>query len=59
MSGPSQESGRSASGKPEDDLLEYVERLRQQAEEFQRALEEEARELIKELRGRQAKRPRL
>ena len=52
MSGPSQESGRSASGKPEDDLLEYVERLRQQAEEFQRALEEETRALIEELRIR-------
>jgi hypothetical protein len=58
MSGPSRESGRPASGKPED-LLAYVERLRQQAEEFQRALEEKARALIEELRIRQAKRPRL
>ena len=58
MSGSSKESGRPASGKPED-LLVYVERLRQHAEEFQRALEEEARALIEELRIRQAKRPRL
>jgi len=58
MSGPSKESGRSASGKPED-LLAYVERLRQQAEKFQRALEEEVSALIEELRLRQAKRPRL
>jgi hypothetical protein len=58
MSGPSKESGPSASGKPED-LLAYVERLRQQVEEFQRALEEEASALIEELRLRQAKRLRL
>jgi hypothetical protein len=37
----------------------YVDRLRQNAEEFQRAVEEEARALIEELRIRQAKRPRL
>ena len=37
----------------------YVERLRQHAEEVQRALAEEARALIEELRIRQAKRPRL
>ena len=39
MSGPSKKSLRSR-GKPED-LIVYVEWLRQQAEEFQRAVEEE------------------
>jgi hypothetical protein len=42
-----------------DNVLMYVERLRQQAEEFQRTVEEElrtARALIEELRVRQAKR---
>jgi hypothetical protein len=53
--GPSKESASRGSGEP--DLLAYVERLRQQAEEFQRALEDEARALIEELRVRQAKRP--
>ena len=53
MSGPSKESGRPASGKPE--LLVYVEGLRQQAAEFQRALEDEARALSEELRVLQAK----
>jgi hypothetical protein len=57
MPGPSKKSS-SSSGKPED-VLVYVERVRQQAEEFQRALEEEASALIEELRVRQAKRPRL
>ena len=53
MSGPSKTPGEL------ENLLAYVERLRQQAEEFQRALEEKARALIEELRIRQAKRPRL
>jgi hypothetical protein len=53
MSGPSKKSSPYAD-KPEN-VLVYVERLRQQAEEFQRALEEEARALIEELRVRQAK----
>lgn len=57
MSGPSKKSSP-YSDKPED-LLTYVQRLRQQAEEFQRALEEEASALIEELKVRQAKRPRL
>ena len=57
MSGPSKKSSPS-SGKPED-LLVYVERLRQQAEEFQRAVEEESRTvraLLLDERVRQAKR---
>ena len=54
MAGPSKESGRPGSGKP--DLLVYVEWLRQQAAEFQRALEDEARALSEELRVREAKR---
>ena len=41
MSGPSKKSSPS-SGEPEN-LLVYVERLRQQAEEFQRTVEEELR----------------
>ena len=57
MSGPSKKSLRS-SGKPED-LIVYVEGLRQQAEEFQRTVEEEIRltraQLLEE-RVRQAKR---
>jgi hypothetical protein len=47
MSGPSKKSSPS-SGKPEN-LLEYVARLRQQAEEFQRTVEEELRTLLNEL----------
>jgi hypothetical protein len=57
MSGPSKKSSPS-SGKPENALV-CVERLRQQAEEFQRTVEEElrtARALIEELRVRLAKR---
>ncbi len=57
MSGPSKKSSPSSST-PEDVHL-YVEWLRQQAEEFQRTLEEELRTvlaLIEELRVRQAKR---
>ena len=41
MSGPSKKSSPS-SDKPED-VFVYVERLRQQAEEFQRTVEEELR----------------
>ena len=56
MSGPKKSS--SSSGKTED-LLVYVERLRQQAEEFQRNVEEELRltcaQLLEE-RLRQGKR---
>ena len=56
MSGPKKSS--SSSGKTED-LLVYVERLRQQAEEFQRTVEEEIRltraQLLEEV-VRQAKR---
>ena len=57
MSGPSKKSSPS-SDKPET-VLVYVERLRQQAEEFQRTVEEElrtARALLEELHGREAKR---
>jgi hypothetical protein len=57
MSGPSKKSSPS-SGQPEN-VLVYVEWLRQQAEEFQRTVEEElrtARALLEELRLRQAKR---
>jgi hypothetical protein len=57
MSGPSKKS--SPYSDKLEDLLTYVQRLRQQAEEFQKALEEEASALIEELRVRQAKRPRL
>jgi hypothetical protein len=39
MSGPSEKSSLS-SGKPEN-VLEYVERVRQAAEEFQRTVDEE------------------
>jgi hypothetical protein len=58
MPGPSKKSSLS-SGQPETALV-CAERLRQQAEEFQRTVEEElrtARALIEELRVRQAKRP--
>jgi hypothetical protein len=58
MSGPSQSSP--SSGKL-DDLLVYVQRLRHQAQEFQRTIEEEirlTREQIIEERARQAKRRR-
>ena len=57
MSGPSRKSLPSP-GQPEN-LLVYVNRLRQQAEDFQRTVEEEARTvrtLIEELRVRPAKR---
>ena len=57
MSGPSKKSSP-FSGEPES-LLVRVERLRQQAEEFQRTVEEElrtTREAIEELQVRQAKR---
>ena len=57
MSGPSKKSSPS-SGQPEN-VLVYVEWLRQQAEEFQRTVEEElrtARALLEELHLRQAKR---
>jgi hypothetical protein len=57
MSGPSKKS--SSSSDKSEDLLVYVQWVRQQAEGFQRALEEEASALIEELRVRQAKRPRL
>jgi hypothetical protein len=56
MSGPSKKSSPSSS-KPED-LLVFVERLRQQAEEFQRTVEEEirtVRALIEKLRVRSGK----
>ena len=58
MSGPSKSSP--VSGEP-DSLLVRVERLRQQAEAFQRILEEElrtTREAIEELQVRRAKRRR-
>jgi hypothetical protein len=57
MSGPSKKSSPS-SGQPEN-VLVYVERLRQQAEESQRTVEEElrtVRALLEELHVRQAKR---
>jgi hypothetical protein len=57
MFGPSNKSSPS-SGKPEN-VLVYVERLRQWAEEFHKTLEEElrtARALLEELHVRQAKR---
>jgi hypothetical protein len=57
MSGPSKNSSP-FSGEP-DSLLVRVERLRQQAEAFQRILEEElraTREAIEELQVRRAKR---
>ena len=57
MPGPSKKESLS-SGKPEN-VLVYVERLRQQAEEFQRTVEEElgtAHAVLEELYGRQAKR---
>ena len=57
MSGPSKKSSPS-SGKPEN-LLVYVERLRQRAEAFNKTVEEDlrtTRELLEELRVRQAKR---
>jgi hypothetical protein len=57
MSEPSKKS--SPSPDKSENLLVYVERLRQQAEEFQRTVEEESRTvqaLLEELRVRQAKR---
>jgi hypothetical protein len=57
MSGPSRKSSPSSDNL--ENLLVYVERLRQQAEEFQRTVEEELRTLrafINEWRVRQAKR---
>ena len=57
MFGPSKRSSPS-SNRPEN-LLMFVERLRQQAEEFQRTIEDElrtVRALIEDLRVRQAKR---
>ena len=57
MSGPSKKSSLSSS-EPEN-LLVRVERLRQQAEEFQRTIEEELRTVrahLEELQGREAKR---
>jgi hypothetical protein len=57
MSGPSKKSSPS-SDKPEN-VLVFIERLRQQAEEFQRTVEEElrtARALLEELHVREAKR---
>jgi hypothetical protein len=59
MSGPSKES--SPSGHEHDSLLMRVKRLRQDAESFQRTLEEElrtTRTLIDDLRVGQAKRRR-
>ena len=57
MSGPSKKSSL-PSGRPEN-LLVYVERLRQQAQDFQRRIEDEVRTLgalLEEERVRQAKR---
>lgn len=57
MSGPSKKSSPS-SGEPEN-VLVSVERLRQQAEQFRRTVEEElqtVRALLEELHVRQAKR---
>ena len=57
MSGPWKQSSLSAGGL--ENLLVFVERLREQAEEFQRTVEEElwtVRALLEELRVRQAKR---
>ena len=57
MPGPSKKSSAS-SGEPES-VLVYVERLRQEAEEFHRTVEEELRTagaLLEELHIRQAKR---
>ena len=57
MSEPSKKSSP-FSGKPEN-VLVYVERLRRQAEEFQRTVEEElrtTRALLEDLHVRQAKR---
>jgi hypothetical protein len=59
MSGPSKKSSPS-SGEPEN-LAMDCERLRQQAEDFQRMVEEEirtTRALIEDVRVRQAKRRR-
>ena len=59
MSGPSNKSPPS-SGEPKK-LVVHIERLRQQAEEFRRTVEEEIRTtmtLIEELRASQAKRRR-
>ena len=57
MSGPFEEASLS-SGRAED-VLVYVKRVRQQAEEFQRTVEEElrtARALLEELQVREATR---
>jgi hypothetical protein len=57
MSGPSKKSSP-CSDQPED-VLAFVERLRQQAEEFQRKIEQElrtTRAAIEELQVRRAKR---
>ena len=54
MSGPSKTSSPS-SGEPEN-LLARVKRLRQQAEAFQKTVQEERQSLLEELRVRQAKR---
>jgi hypothetical protein len=57
MSGPSKKSSPS-SGKPEN-LLVWVQRLRQQAEEFHQTVEDElrtARALLEELHVRHTKR---
>jgi hypothetical protein len=57
MSGPSKK--QSSVPNTREDVLAYVERLRQQAEEFQRTVEAElltARALLEELYLRQAKR---
>jgi len=56
MSGPSKKS--SLSSDKAENVLVYVERLRQQVEEFQRTVEEElrtARALLEELHVREAK----
>ena len=57
MSGPSKKS--SLSSDKAENVLVYVERLRQQAEEFQKTVEEElrtARALLEELHVREATR---
>ena len=57
MSGPSKRP--SPSSRKNQDLLIYVERLREQAEQFQRSVEEELRRVrahLEELQIRQAKR---
>ena len=57
MSEPSKKS--SPSSRKNEDVLIYVERLRQQAEQFQRTVDEEVRTVraqLEELQVRQAKR---